>query len=698
MMVNMRLTSRSEPGPEPGPSMEDDDLDTGIAGLLRYRRLVIRVLLVIFLLLPAVGLLTSHRHSSHAGFLILATLAFVVLTDRTVLIRMPEPGRYERWQWWLLPVLVGLGAALFAVGGMAWLTPLAVASAAVGRISPDGRATVLGLACCTGIAVTISVATGLGYSNTIVAGAVVALGNLLAHSAERRNVLMYRLKETRAELARVAVAEERLRISRDLHDLLGHSLSLIALKAELAGRVIGTDPERAAREIAELETVARRSLTEVRQAVTSYRQPSLAAELVSSRRMLASAGIECQLRVPDAYSLPPAVDALLAWTVREGATNIVRHSAARHAEITIELTDTEATARLSDDGMGPRGNGLRAIANATGTVAAGAGAGAVPGGTGATGAGGAGAGGTGATGAGGARGRGGGTGGGRRACRGRRGRRFWPGRARRTGRPPGRDAVRGRGRGRRVLAAGERAADRSGRQRGRRRGRRHRGGRHRGRRHGRGPGSRPGADAVVTVRIMIAEDQTMVRQALVALLELEGDITVVAQAASGDEALAMAQRYQPDVALLDIEMPGPDGLEVARRLAKDGFGGKIVIVTTFGRPGYLAAAMAAGASGFLLKDAPAAELATAIRRVQAGERVVDPALAAAALAEGASPLTARETEVLSAARGHAAISDLAASLHLSSGTVRNHLSAAIQKLGARNRAEAVQIAERKGWL
>ena len=119
---------------------------------------------------------------------------------------------------------------------------------------------------------------------------MVALGNLLAYSAERRNVLMYRLKETRAELARAAVAEERLRISRDLHDLLGHSLSLITLKAELASRVIGTDPERAAREIAELETVARRSLTEVRQAVTSYRQPSLAAELVSSRRMLASAG------------------------------------------------------------------------------------------------------------------------------------------------------------------------------------------------------------------------------------------------------------------------------------------------------------------------------------------------------------------------------------------------------------------------
>jgi two-component system, NarL family, response regulator DesR len=202
----------------------------------------------------------------------------------------------------------------------------------------------------------------------------------------------------------------------------------------------------------------------------------------------------------------------------------------------------------------------------------------------------------------------------------------------------------------------------------------------------------------MNVRIMIAEDQTMVRQALVTLLELEDDITVVAEAASGDEAIAMAHRHQPDVAVLDIEMPGPDGIEVARRLTTDGFRGKIIIVTTFGRPGYLASAMTAGARGFLLKDAPAAELARAIRQVHAGGRVVDPALAAAALAEGASPLTDREAEVLAAARGHAAIADLATALHLSPGTVRNHLSASIQKLGARNRAEAVQIAERKGWL
>jgi two-component system, NarL family, response regulator DesR len=199
-------------------------------------------------------------------------------------------------------------------------------------------------------------------------------------------------------------------------------------------------------------------------------------------------------------------------------------------------------------------------------------------------------------------------------------------------------------------------------------------------------------------RIKIAEDQTMVRQARGAQLGREPDIDVGAEAAGGDEALAMARKHEPDVAVLDIEMPGPSGIEVARQLTASGFPGKIVIVTTFGRPGYLRAAMAAGASGFLLKDAPAAELAAAIRRVAAGQRVVDPALAAAALTEGESPLSQRETDVLAAAAGHETIAVVAARLNLSPGTVRNHLSAAIQKLGARNRADAAQIAQEKGWL
>jgi two-component system, NarL family, sensor histidine kinase DesK len=358
----MWLISRGKPGPEPGSSA-DDDLDTGVTGLLWYRRFVIRVLLVIFLLLPVVGLRKYPLTGGHV-FLIVGTLAFVVLVERTLLVQLSEPGRYARWQWQLLLLVIALGASLFAVGGMSWLTALAVASAGVGRVTPDGRPTIAGLVSCTAIAVGISAATGLGAGNTLVAGAVVALASLLAHSAERRNVLLFRLKETRAELARAAVAEERLRISLDLHDLLGHSLSLIALKAELAGRVIDKDPARAAREIADLETVARRSLTEVRQAVTGYRQPSLAAELVSSRRMLASAGVDCRVNVPGAYSLPPAVDALLAWTVREGATNIVRHAAAKHAKIVIEVTDAEASARLSDDGIGPSANGATGVAGA----------------------------------------------------------------------------------------------------------------------------------------------------------------------------------------------------------------------------------------------------------------------------------------------------------------------------------------------
>lgn len=202
----------------------------------------------------------------------------------------------------------------------------------------------------------------------------------------------------------------------------------------------------------------------------------------------------------------------------------------------------------------------------------------------------------------------------------------------------------------------------------------------------------------MTIRVLLAEDQTMVREALASLLGLESDIDVVAQAASGDEALAFARKQASDIALLDIEMPGPTGIEVAERLTADGYTGRVIILTTFDRPGYLHAAMTAGARGFLLKDAPAAALAVAIRRVAAGERVVDSELAAAALAAGPSPLTERETEVLRAARDHGSVADLAVRLRLSVGTVRNHLSSAIRKLGARNRADAVERAHRKGWL
>jgi two-component system response regulator DesR len=200
------------------------------------------------------------------------------------------------------------------------------------------------------------------------------------------------------------------------------------------------------------------------------------------------------------------------------------------------------------------------------------------------------------------------------------------------------------------------------------------------------------------IRILIAEDQAMVREAIAGLLDLEDDIEVVAQVGRGDEVLAAAHACEPDVALLDIEMPGASGLEVLGRLAAQRPGCRILILTTFGRPGYLRRAMEGGAAGFLLKDAPIAQLALAIRRAVAGERIVDPGLAAAALSEGPSPLTEREQEVLVASRQHATVAQVALSLHLSPGTTRNHLSAIMGKLGAHSRIEALRIAEEKGWL
>ena len=198
--------------------------------------------------------------------------------------------------------------------------------------------------------------------------------------------------------------------------------------------------------------------------------------------------------------------------------------------------------------------------------------------------------------------------------------------------------------------------------------------------------------------MLLAEDQAMVRGALSALLSLEDDIEIVAEASRGDEVLPAALDTLPDVALLDIEMPGGDGLEAAAVLHERLPSCLVVILTTFGRSGYLRRAMESGAVGFLLKDAPASELAEAIRRAVKGERVVDPALAAAALSEGDNPLTERERELLAASVGGATIEDIAARLYLSEGTVRNYLSTAIKKLRTRNRVEAARLAEKKGWL
>jgi two-component system response regulator DesR len=200
------------------------------------------------------------------------------------------------------------------------------------------------------------------------------------------------------------------------------------------------------------------------------------------------------------------------------------------------------------------------------------------------------------------------------------------------------------------------------------------------------------------IRLLLADDQALVRGAIASLLDLEDDLQVVAQVGRGDEVVDAARESRADVALLDVEMPGLDGVGAARLLRTQFPSCRALIVTTFGRPGYVRLALEAGASGFIVKDTPSGQLADAVRRVAAGERVIDPALAAESLAAGPSPLSSRETDVLVAIRQGASASDVAGQLHLTEGTVRNHLSSAIGKTNARNASEAARIAAENGWL
>ncbi|RJQ80459.1 DNA-binding response regulator [Pseudonocardiaceae bacterium YIM PH 21723] len=200
------------------------------------------------------------------------------------------------------------------------------------------------------------------------------------------------------------------------------------------------------------------------------------------------------------------------------------------------------------------------------------------------------------------------------------------------------------------------------------------------------------------IKVMLADDQALVRGALATMLGLESDMEVVAQVGTGDDVVPTATQVKPDVALLDVQMPGKDGLTAAAELRAALPGCRVIILTTFGRPGYLTRAMSAGAAGFVVKDSPPEQLVDAVRRVHAGLKVVDPALAAESLSSGSSPFTDREREVLLAAKDGGTVADVAKVLFLSEGTVRNHFSAAIGKTGARTRAEAVRIAEERGWL
>jgi two-component system, NarL family, sensor histidine kinase DesK len=344
-----------------GPSYADE-LDRRGERWSRNRRRWIRALVVLYLIVPFLShRLYSGPHSLSApklAFLTAATAATIALTSWLV---FPAPTvAPRRVPWEGLVGIVGLSIAILAVGnpnGSNWVAALVVASAAVGLRMPTVRLVLIGAAVCTAAGISVFMIQGVLNSSNSLAFVAPPLAACFAYSATRRVELVTKLRETRAELARMAVADERLRIARDLHDLLGHSLSLITLKVELAGRLLDADPDRAAREIADLEKVARRSLGEVRAAVTSYRQPTLAAELAAAQHMLAAAGMDCQVHAPASIALPRAADALLAWTVREGATNVVRHSGARNVTITISAADDEVTAEIADDGVGPSWGG-----------------------------------------------------------------------------------------------------------------------------------------------------------------------------------------------------------------------------------------------------------------------------------------------------------------------------------------------------
>lgn len=202
----------------------------------------------------------------------------------------------------------------------------------------------------------------------------------------------------------------------------------------------------------------------------------------------------------------------------------------------------------------------------------------------------------------------------------------------------------------------------------------------------------------MTIRLLIADDQAMVRGALAALLDLVNDLEVVGQVGRGDEVVDACREHRPEVVLMDVEMPGMDGIAASAALRRAMPEVRVLVVTTFGRPGFLRRAMQAGVQGFVVKDTPATQLADTVRRVNEGLRVVDPQLAADSLAFGESPLTAREAEVLKAASDGGTVADIARSVHLSEGTVRNHLSSIIGKTGGRTRADALRIADENGWL
>ncbi len=330
-------------GPDALPDFPDD------ARLVQSRRLLVTLLILFVLLSPAIRVFSDHSMPTSARlFLLVGSVVFAVVAYAFWLA--PGAPAVRPAPWVAITGIIALAVALVAVGGMNWLTVLAVAAGTCGRFSRTFWPAMLSSLACAAAGFGVAVAGDAAFGATLAATIIGPMAAFFAYGAGRRAEAVSALRRARADLARTAVAEERLRIARDLHDLLGHSLSLITLKAELASRVIATDAARAAAEIAELEQVARQSLSDVRAAVAGYRQPDLAGELIAAKQLLDSAGIASRITGPGTACLSGDVDAALAWAVREGTTNVVRHSRATRVAIDVQADPATAVAEISDNG------------------------------------------------------------------------------------------------------------------------------------------------------------------------------------------------------------------------------------------------------------------------------------------------------------------------------------------------------------
>lgn len=552
----------------------------------RHRGTARAVALTLALSLSAVPAWVDALSAQPPGGPAAATTVLAVLYGLASVLAVPLVGEARtRTRAGVCAVLLALGAALVVLLGPGHSWALLYGLAVVAVLLPPvaaGAITGVALAALAGFA-TVSGDLGEQVDDLLLLASVTAAVGLVVRLADAKA----ELRHARDRVAQLAVLGERDRVSRDLHDVLGHSLTAITMKAGVARLLLegGHDADGAAAEVRAVEGLSRQALQDVRATVQGYREVTLDGELVVAP-IGGHRGGPAARRGRRAPRAPPGVR--------------VRAAGGHDERPPARGRDVRPRAAGADLDRRPR-----------------------------------------------------------RRCRGR------CGRARqRAARPRGAGARRGRAAGGRPGALGR----------------------------------VPGAGERPVIRVLVADDQALVRGALATVLDLQGDMVVVAQVRSGDDIVPAARRTQPDVALLDVQMPGMDGLAATAALRAALPTCRVLVCTTFGRPGYLSRALAAGALGFVVKDAPPEHLVDAVRRVHAGLRVVDPALAAESLAVGPGVLTARERDVLGAARSGGTVADIARALHLSAGTVRNHLSAAIGKTGARTRAEAVRIVDDRGWL